>query len=74
MLQDPENFEEWSQEIWAQDQAMAERYCQTIANNAQLTEVLNVTQKSKRPGKRGMCKFICWFRSETHDSSDNSGN
>ena len=65
MLQDPEKpFEEWSYEIGATNLKTAWSQCKYIADSAGLTEVLNVSQKSKTPGRKGMYRFICWFRSE----------
>jgi hypothetical protein len=73
MLQDPENpYEEWSDEVWASSLEDAQRQCQLMAGNS-LTEVLQVTQKTRTPSRNGTFKFICWFRTEqTHDSDSNS--
>lgn len=78
MLQDPENlYEEWSEEIRANSLDEAKRKCQRIAETGGLTQVLNVTQKTKTLGKGGSYKFICWFKTEIggqeHDSSNNPG-
>jgi hypothetical protein len=74
VLTDPENLEEWSEEVWATTFEEAQRKCQQIAGR-ELTEVFNVTQKTKNPAKNGSYKFICWFRTEkVDDGSDNSNN
>lgn len=76
MLQDPENpSTEWSEEVIASNLKEAEKQCQFIANAGELTEVLNVTQRTKTPNKRGKYRFICWFKSEVnYDDSDNPRN
>lgn len=76
MLQDPDNpYEEWSFEVLAEDLNTAQKLCQFIAENGELTEVLNVSQRSKTPNKQGQYRFICWFRSEVkYDDSNDTGN
>lgn len=73
MLQDPENYKEWEDFVWAVDENEAWKKCQLMADEALLTEVINVTQDTKRKSRRGTYKFVCWFRSEAkpNDSSDN---
>ncbi|HEY9664165.1 MAG TPA: hypothetical protein V6C65_37450 [Allocoleopsis sp.] len=76
MLQDPDaELEEWEQEVFAPSLESARQRCQNIANTTGLTEVLNVTQKTKTPNRSGNYTFICWFRSEvggsTHADNDN---
>lgn len=64
MLIDPENpSEEWAEEIRAKSLEQAKVICQELAGN-NLTEVLNVTQKTQKPSKNGTYKFICWFKTE----------
>ena len=64
MLIDPENLsEEWAEEIRAKSLEQAKVICQELAGN-NLTEVLNVTQKTQKPSKNGTYKFICWFKTE----------
>ena len=64
MLIDPENpSEEWAEEIRAKSLEQAKAICQELAGN-NLTEVLNVTQKTQKPYKNGTYKFICWFKTE----------
>ena len=51
MLIDPENpSEEWAEEIRAKSLEQAKVICQELAGN-NLTEVLNVTQKTQKPSK-----------------------
>ncbi len=65
MLQDPEQpFEEWEDEVWAASLDAAQTKCEYIAERAGLTEVINVTQTTKRPTKYGSYLFTCWFRTE----------
>lgn len=72
MLQDPEaEMEEWEQEVLAPSLETARQRCQNIANRAGLTEVINVTQKTKTPNRSGQYRFICWFRSEVGGSDAN---
>ena len=73
MLQDPENpFEEWEDEVWAETLDTAQAKCKDIAEKVGLTEVINVTQTTKRPSKQGNYRFICWFRTEnSHGNSNN---
>lgn len=73
MLTDPENYEEWEDVVWAANESEAWKRCQAIANEAPLTEVINVTQETKRLSKKGTYKFVCWFRSEVKPN-DNSNN
>ena len=64
MLIDPENpSEEWAEEIRAKSIEQARVICQELAGD-NLTEVLNVTQKTQKPSKNGTYKFICWFKTE----------
>lgn len=64
MLTDPENpYDEWSDEVRATSLEEAERLCQDLAGDT-LTEVLNVTQKTRNPAKDGKYRFICWFKTE----------
>jgi hypothetical protein len=70
MLTNPENYEEWEDFVWAVDQNEAWKKCQGIADEAPLTEVINVTQETKRRSKRGTYKFVCWFRSEVNPNDD----
>jgi hypothetical protein len=71
MLLDPEaEMEEWEQEVFAPNLTTARQRCQNIADSIGLTEVLNVTQKTKKPNRSGTHTFICWFRSEIGDSAD----
>ena len=64
MLIAPENpSEEWAEEIRAKSLEQARVICQELAGN-NLTEVLNVTQKTQKPSKNGTYKFICWFKTE----------
>lgn len=72
MLQDPENYEEWEDIIWAKNLDSARSTCEYIARRAGLTEVINVTQESKKPSAQGDCRFICWFRSEKTNHDDNN--
>jgi hypothetical protein len=76
VLQEPENpYEEWSFEIFAKDLSTAQNQCQAIADTGELTDVLNVSQRSKTPNRQGQYRFICWFRSEVkHDDSDDPRN
>jgi hypothetical protein len=74
-LTDPENLEEWTEEVWASTLEGARQRCQQLAG--ELTEVLNVTQKNKTPSRGGNYRFICWFRTEVigdDGDSDNPGN
>jgi len=74
MLQDPERpYEEWSDEIWAVDLEAAHKQCQILAGDG-LTDVLNVTRKTKTPSKNGTFKFICWFRTEKPNDDSNNRN
>lgn len=66
MLIDPENCEEWEQNIRARTLDEAQQICEEIAHNHPLTEVINVTQVTKTPYK-DTYKFTCWFRSEAID-------
>lgn len=72
MLTDPEEYEEWEDVVWAKNEATAWSLCQEIADEATLTDVINVTQAIKKPSQKGTYKFICWFRSEVtpNDSSN----
>jgi phosphate-selective porin len=73
VLTDPErSSEEWSDEVWAKSLEEAQKLCQLIAGD-ELTEVLQVTQKTKTPNKKGSYKFICWFKTEeSYDDSDSA--
>jgi hypothetical protein len=71
MLTDPENFEEWSEEVWAATIEEAQKKCQRIAGVG-LTEVLNVSQKTITPARNKTYKFICWFRTEKIDDGIDS--
>lgn len=73
MLQDPENFEEWEDQVWASNDAEARRKCEFMASETGLTEVINVSQASERKSKKGNYRYICWFRSEVkpHGNSNN---
>ena len=74
MLTDPENSsDEWSDEVWAKSIEEAQKLCQSMAGN-ELTEVLQVTQKTKTPNRRGSYKFICWFKTEVISDGDSDGN
>ncbi|MBW4523414.1 MAG: hypothetical protein KME16_27560 [Scytolyngbya sp. HA4215-MV1] len=65
MLRDPENpYEEWEDTVWAPNQDAARSQCERIAEEYDLTEVINVTQAVKKQSKSGNYKFICWFRTE----------
>lgn len=73
MLTDPENpYEEWEKDVWESNFDTARSRCEYIASQIELTEVINVTQISKKPSKTGQYKFICWFRTEK--PNDNSNN
>lgn len=64
MLTDPENpSDEWAEEIRAKSLEQARVICQELAGD-NLTEVLNVTQKTQKSSKNGTYKFICWFKTE----------
>jgi gas vesicle protein len=63
MLTAPENGEEWAEEIWAKSLEEARTLCQKMAGH-ELTEVINVTQKTQKPSKNKNYKFICWFKTE----------
>ncbi|HEY9631729.1 MAG TPA: hypothetical protein V6C84_30930 [Coleofasciculaceae cyanobacterium] len=73
MLTDPENSsDEWSDEVWAKSIEEAQKLCQSIAGEY-LTEVLQVTQKTKTPNRKGSYKFICWFKTEApYDDGDST--
>jgi hypothetical protein len=63
-LIDPENpSEEWAEEIRAKSLEEAQSICQKMAGES-LTEVINVTQQSRKPSKNKTFKFICWFKTE----------
>lgn len=72
MLVDPEHFEEWEDDVWAGSESEAWQKCQLMAEEAQGTEVINVTQQTKKQSKNGTYKYTCWFRSEVNpnDNSD----
>ncbi len=73
MLQNPEGpFEEWEVEIWAKTPEQARARCQRIADRLPLAELTNVTQESKKPGKQGEFRYLCWIKLEAsgHDSDD----
>ena len=73
MLTDPENpYEEWEADVWAPNLATAQAMCERIALNSELTEVINVTQSSRKLSKTGKHKFLCWFKTEL--SNDDSSN
>jgi len=64
MLTDPEKpSEEWTEEVLAKSLEEAKTICQKLAGE-DLTEVLNVTRKTKTPTKSKNYVFICWFKSE----------
>lgn len=46
MLTDPENYEEWEYSVWAVDENEAWKKCHLMADEASLTDVINVTSKS----------------------------
>ena len=74
MLQDPEQpSEEWEDTVWASSLDVARSKCEAIANEAGLTEVINVTQATKKLNKNGTYRFICWFKTEksSYDDSNN---
>ena len=73
MLRDPENFEEWTHEVYAPNLEVARVRCQNFANLGSLVEVLRVTQKTVTPNQLGEYKFICWLISEG-DPTDASSN
>lgn len=65
MLDDPEaQYEEWSQQVFADNEAQALRKCELIAR--EVTEegatVVVVLGKPQRQGQTR--KWICYFRSE----------
>jgi len=73
MLTDLENpSEEWTLPIKAPSLEVARSRCEVIANHATLTEVISVTQSSKKQNKQGEYSFVCWFKSEVsfNDSSN----
>lgn len=71
MLQDPENpFEEWEEQVWAPNLEVARSRCAFIAEQYDLVEVFNVSQKTKAPTKTGQYLFICWFRAEVTEVED----
>lgn len=72
-LIDPENLEEWEDYVWAVDESEAWKRCQFMADRAEATEVINVTQETKGRSKNGTYKYTCWFRSEVKPD-DNSNN
>ena len=64
MLNDPEKpFDEATEEVLAKSLEEARAICENKAGDS-LTEVLNVTQKTKTPNKNKKYVFICWFRTE----------
>lgn len=71
MLNDPENFEEWSETIRAADMDAAKVRCQRMAERIGLTEVINVSQETKTRSY-GTYRFVCWFRSEVTDNDGDS--
>ena len=72
MLQDPEKpYEEWEDEVWAENLDTARSKCEYLASKVALTEVINLTQSTKRPSKRGNYRFICWFRTEKSNGNSN---
>lgn len=66
MLDDPEaQFEEWTQEVIANDEADATRRCERIALNAteksgKLVRLLGEPQRRSKSGRR----WVCFFRGE----------
>ncbi|PSB26647.1 hypothetical protein C7B82_19270 [Stenomitos frigidus ULC18] len=70
VLTDPEKLSEsWEADVWAPNLHTAQSMCEAIAGD--LTEVINVTQVTKKPTKQGEYKFICWFKAEiTNDGSN----
>ena len=68
MLVDPENTEEWEIDVWAENLDTARSRCEAIAERYGPTEVINVTQATKKRSPQGEYKFICWFRSEAQES------
>ncbi|WP_088895030.1 hypothetical protein [Leptolyngbya ohadii] len=72
MLQDPENFEEWELEVWAENLATAQAKCGFIAQRVGLTEVINVSQETKNPSRNGTFRFVCWFKSESQGNDDDN--
>ena len=73
-LIDPENYEEWEDDVWAISESEAWRKCEFMAHEAEATEVINVTQSKKRPRTDGKYKYTCWFRSEVKPSDNSSNN
>jgi hypothetical protein len=63
MLIDPENCKEWAEEVLAKSLEEAEALCKKKAGDG-LTEVINVTQKTKTPTKTQKYVFVCWFKTE----------
>ncbi len=68
---DPEGGEEWQEEVWASSLEKAQARCEAIVRKYKWIELLDVSQKTKRPSK-GEYLFICWFRAEgsEHDSNN----
>lgn len=65
MLDDPESqSEEWSQEIFAENEAQALRKCELIAQQATEEGGTVVTVLGKPQQKGQTRKWICCFRSE----------
>jgi len=68
MLQDPENQEEWSEQVRAPNQAVALAKCQRIIEGESLIELIGISQITKTPNRQGNYKFVCWFRSESRSN------
>ena len=73
MLQDPENpYEEWQERVSAPNPDVALSRCEFVAKQFILTEVINISQETRRPSKAGDYLFICWFRAEVTDNDSSS--
>ncbi|MEB3291904.1 MAG: hypothetical protein VKJ24_01970 [Synechococcales bacterium] len=72
MLIDPDNsFEEWTDNVRAKNLPEARQRSEQMAGDRNLTEVINVTQLGKKPNKAGNYNFVCWFRTELSNDSNN---
>ncbi len=65
MLIDPENpSDEWQNEVRAPNLQAAILKCEAVIADVPLVELINVSQVTQTPNKKGDYKFVCWYSSE----------
>jgi hypothetical protein len=81
VLQDPENVEDFSQEIavpFNSDKAVMEaeawKLCQQQFGTDGVTQIIRVEQRTRAPNRGGKVKWICKVRAEREKPKNGNGN